>query len=99
MIVETDANIVLGETGVAEVMQNVKVILTTRKGTVPGDRNFGLDFSFLDTPTPQARAQVQVDIFLQVQRYEPRAEIREIAFDFDMERMMPKVRIGIREGA
>jgi len=43
-------NIVFGLADVAEVMQNVRIILTTRKGTVPLDRDFGISQEFLDSP-------------------------------------------------
>ena len=92
-------NIVLGVTGVAEeIMQNVKTIITTRKGTVPLDRDFGISFDFLDAPTPQARGQMETDIFLQIEKYEPRAVLQQIIFEFDplAGGMMPKVKIGMR---
>ena len=34
------------------VLQNIAVILSTPMGTVPLYRDFGLDWSFLDKPTP-----------------------------------------------
>ena len=36
------------------IVQNIAVILTTTKGTAPGDREFGVDMSFLDLPLPVA---------------------------------------------
>lgn len=72
--------VVFGATGIDEVVQNVRTILTTRKGSVPLDRELGLDFSVLDSPLPKAQAALQSDIFLQVQKYEPRAVITRIAF-------------------
>ena len=36
------------------IVQNIAVILTTAKGTAPGDREFGVDMSFLDLPLPVA---------------------------------------------
>ena len=37
------------------VLQNIAVILSTPMGTVPLYRDFGLDWSFLDKPTPVAK--------------------------------------------
>ena len=34
----------------AEVLQNVRTILATRKGTVPLDRDFGLEWEHVDKP-------------------------------------------------
>ena len=33
-----------------EILQNIKTILTTIKGTVPLDRDFGIDSSVIDKP-------------------------------------------------
>ena len=71
-------NVTYGLTGVAEVMQNVRTILTTRRGTVPLDRNFGISFDFLDSPINTTRAKAEQEIFLQLKKYEPRAILRQI---------------------
>lgn len=34
------------------IVQNIAVILATAKGTAPGEREFGVDMSFLDLPLP-----------------------------------------------
>lgn len=39
------------ETEVVEILQNVRTILATRKGSVPLDRDFGLSWQYLDAPT------------------------------------------------
>ena len=43
------------EDTVNAVLQNIAVILSTPMGTVPLCRDFGLDWSFLDKPTPVAK--------------------------------------------
>ena len=35
---------------IEEVIQNIKTILNTIKGTVPLDRDFGIDKSVIDSP-------------------------------------------------
>ena len=77
-------NITYGLTGVPEVMQNVRTILTTRRGTVPLDRDFGISFEFLDSPINTTRAKVEQEIFLQLKRYEPRAILKQIKWDVDI---------------
>ena len=74
------AKVVYGAAGIMEVMQNVRTILGTRKGTVPLDRSFGIDFSFLDDPLPLAQARLKTEVFQQIRKYEPRAILREINF-------------------
>lgn len=78
------AEITLGLTGIPEVMQNVRTILTTRRGTVPLDRNFGISFDFLDSPVNTTIAAAQQEIFMQLKKYEPRANLKEINWDTDV---------------
>jgi uncharacterized protein len=73
-----------GLTNVPEVMQNVRTILTTRRGTVPLDRDFGISFEFLDSPINTTRAKVEQEIFLQLKKYEPRAILKQILWDTDL---------------
>jgi len=77
-------NITFGATGVLAVMQNVRTILTTRKGTQPLDRDFGISFDFLDSPSLLTRAKAEQEVFLALRKYEPRAVLKEIRWDADL---------------
>lgn len=68
----------IGLTGVDEIIQNVKVILNTRKGSVPLDRDFGVDWSIIDKPTPASLNLLKVDIVETVEKYEPRVKVKEV---------------------
>jgi len=68
----------LGLKGPEEVLQNVRVILDTPKGTLPLDRNFGVDWSIVDLPIPVAFQRLKAEIVKAVEKYEPRAVINEI---------------------
>jgi phage baseplate assembly protein W len=94
-------DVVYGATGVEEVLQNVRTILSTRKGSVPLDRNFGIASEFLDSPLPQAQAEINTDVFEQLRKYEPRAQLKEITFDIDPinGRIAPKVKVEVLDVA
>jgi hypothetical protein len=64
-----------GATGVDEVLQNVAMILTTPKFTVPLRRDWFIDYSLLDKPMPQAQAILAQEVFVAIRTYEPRARI------------------------
>lgn len=66
---------------VNEILQNVRTILATTKGTIPLDREFGIDGSVIDMPTMQAQAYLTNEIFQAIRRYEPRVSIDNITFD------------------
>lgn len=63
-----------------EVLQNVRFIVKTRKGSVPLFRDFGVDWNFLDRPIAEARLIAIPDIISEIQTREPRAEIVDISY-------------------
>lgn len=65
----------------AEVIQNVRMIITTVKGTVPLFRDFGLDSTIIDASTLMAQAKISTEIIRQVRKYEPRAKITSIKYE------------------
>jgi phage baseplate assembly protein W len=92
-------NITFGTTGVLAVIQNVRTILTTRKGTQPLDREFGISFDFLDSPVLLTRANAEQECFLALKKYEPRAVLKEIRWETDIQngKFWPDVLIQVVE--
>lgn len=86
-----------------EVAQNVRCILSTRRGSVPLDRNFGLDPDYIDRPQPLARQMAEADIVVTLAQYEPRATVSEILWERADEALdgalYPKVLLLLKEGA
>ena len=87
-----------------EVVQNVRMILTTIKGTLPLDRDFGLSADIIDQPIDRAQAMIIRDVYEQLRACEPRAEIIRVFFqgnDADAAdgRLLPTVTLRIREDA
>lgn len=64
-----------------EILQNVKTILTTRKGSVPMDREFGIDGDIVDLPSAMAQARFTAEIVAAVSKYEPRARVSRVLYD------------------
>jgi len=96
--------IVIGQTGLAEIMQNVRIILTTIKGSVPLDRSFGIDTEFIDKPPLVAKALMTAAIIEEVERQEPRVTVTQVDFvDPGNEKtadgiLVPRVRLKVKEG-
>lgn len=81
-----------------EVMQNVRMIISTIKYSVPMDREFGIEGAILDRPVNVAKAHLTNEIFRAVRRYEPRAVIESIDFDGDESgRLTPSIKVQISE--
>lgn len=68
---------------VKSVVQNIAVLLSTKKGTVPMYREFGLDWRALDKPMPRALQLLRVDIKEAIEEFEPRAQVLSIEFGAD----------------
>lgn len=68
----------------ASVLQNIALLLSTPKGSVPLYREYGLPVTFLDKPTPVAKRAMNADVREALQRWEPRARFISIAFEEDI---------------
>lgn len=90
------------QTVAEEVVQNVRCILTTRKGTVPLHRDFGLSWEHIDKPLPVAKVLLHSEIIDAINEYEPRAKVESVEFDDDTAAAMegilrPRVIISLGE--
>lgn len=68
---------------VNSVLQNIAVILSTPKGSVPQYREFGLDWSYLDRPMPIAKVLMLPEVKEAIERWEPRATFVDISLTED----------------
>jgi len=75
----------------ANVIKCVENILATPVGTVPFDRNFGIDISFLDQPTELSKGQFRIEVVKKLRKYEPRVVVERIEFESRLEKIEPKV--------
>lgn len=83
--------------GEVEVQQNLKMLYTTPAGTIPFDRDFGINTDFLDEPLNVAKGRIIVEYTEKTKRYEPRAKVEEVIFDavVNTGMIIPKVVISI----
>ncbi len=81
-----------------EVLQNVLTICTTMKYSCPLDRDLGLEAEFLDDATNSARAKIASEIVSAVRKFEPRAKVLRVDFEYNPEhsRVVPKILVGLR---
>lgn len=81
-----------------EILQNVAVILSTPKGSVPNYREFGVDATVVDRPLPVAKSLLVSAVTEAVERFEPRARVvrvTSVADEADMGRLIPTVEVEI----
>lgn len=98
VVTATGKNINFGVAGEEEILQNVRMIMTTPKYSVPLDREFGVDATVLDKPLPVARAKMAAAIMDAVRRYEPRVAVTGIEFGGDglTGGLIPKVKVRLK---
>ncbi len=84
-------------TTLEEIAQNVRMIITTAKGSVPLDREFGIDAKALDKPLAVAQAVLSSEIVSAISKYEPRARVTKIVYQGKEQegRLEPTVRIEV----
>ena len=83
---------------VASILQNITMILSTRKGSVPLYRDFGLPMDFVDRPAPVARVMMISAVREAVEDWEPRATVLGVTFDQSAEqagKLIPVVEVEI----
>ncbi len=88
------------ETVTESVMQNVRCIVSTIKGEVPMDRDFGLAGRFIDKPITAARAILITELLEALSAYEPRAKLVSADFEIDPNipgKLIPIVEVEINE--
>lgn len=68
---------------VTSILQNIAIILKTRRGTCPQYREFGLPQDYLGLPIPAAKVLLISEIKDAVEAYEPRAMVLGVTFAGD----------------
>jgi len=82
---------------IEEVLQNVAMIISTVRNTVPLFRDFGISATALDKPTIAAESILIAEIYDAIEMFEPRAEIISVSFvrDETLGRLIPRLEVGI----
>lgn len=76
----------------ADLNRKITLLMTTPVGSIPLDREFGIDWSFIDTPTETAKSLFTAEVVGKIQKFMP--EIRIEAVDWivdDSGNLIPKV--------
>lgn len=78
--ISTDIQLDLSLSGnqAEDIQRNLSFLYATRKGSVPLDRDFGLDWSMLDYPTEVAKNLLAAEIMTQTAKYESRARVSSL---------------------
>lgn len=85
-----------------EVAQNIRTIVTTILGSVPGSRGIGLDWDVVDDTVPVAQARLSGLIISAILEQEPRATVTEVTFSNpnvdEPHKLLPVIKFVVEEG-
>ena len=70
---------------VRSVLQNVALILSTKKGTCPMYRDFGIPMAWVHRPLAAAEALAAAEVAEALAAFEPRATFVDLSLIFDRE--------------
>lgn len=83
------------------ILQNVEIIMTTPKGTVPLCLDFGVDQSFIDYPVSEARIRMIAPIRESIEEWEPRVRVisvKDTVNPLEPNRLSPTAEVTIADG-
>lgn len=76
------------------ILRRLSVLYGTRKGEQALDRDFGIDWSFLDQPMEVAKAMLSSEIITKTNQYIPEVAVSVIQFSTDATgNLVPTVRV------
>lgn len=87
---------ILGVNG--EEVERLKILLTTRVGTVVLDREFGINMDFIDKPYPLSTQLYTIEVIQKIQKYEGEngLKVKTVTFDTDKDditKLLPLITI------
>lgn len=77
---DLSAPLVIGATGMAAILQNIKIIILTLRYSIPLDRAFAHDAKPLDSPGPAITASLTGQLIDAIEKYEPRVKVDSLEF-------------------
>ncbi|MCI2105397.1 MAG: hypothetical protein LKK00_01570 [Intestinimonas sp.] len=76
----------------AELDRQISLLLSTRAGTMPLDRKFGIDMDFLDRPPEIAKSLYTAEVTKKVAAFIPTVRVQEITWTLtESGKLNPKV--------
>ncbi|MEG1491128.1 MAG: hypothetical protein RR394_02670 [Oscillospiraceae bacterium] len=85
------------KTRTEEILQNIGIVLATQKGSVPLCRDLGLSGEIIDQPINISKPLLVSEIISAISEFEPRAEVVEVSFKTDADKLIPIVEVKIIE--
>lgn len=79
-----------------KLQKDMNMLLSTRSGSVPVDREFGLDWGCLDTLPEVAESLLYQELLNKVERYVPDVQIEDVEFEHNPQNGEMRVVVGCK---
>lgn len=66
-----------------DILRCLNTLYSTKQGSQPIDRNFGIDWGFIDNPLPIAQQEYAFEVVKKTREYEPRVKVQKIIYESD----------------
>lgn len=66
-----------------DICKNINTLFSTVAGTVVFDREYGIDNTIFDLPVNMMKSRLTVEYINKVKKYEPRASVKEVIFNYN----------------
>lgn len=66
-----------------DILRCLEMLYSTREGSQPLDRNFGLNWGFVDKPLPVAKQEYAFEVIKKTREYETRVKVQEVSYEFE----------------
>lgn len=79
------------ETELQEIMRNLKTLYETPEGSIPTDRQFGLNQEVLDENIEVAKNDYAVEVIEKTEMYEPRVVVEKVEYEVIKGELVPTI--------
>lgn len=80
---------------VRDIEECLRILYSTKAGTMPLDREFGIDMSCLEKEIGPAKSEFVIEVIAKTDTYEPRVKVSEVTFETDIKTgiLCPRIRL------
>lgn len=81
--------------GKERLLQQLTILLSTPLESVPFDRDFGVNMSFLDMPPDEAKSLFLTQAAEKMEKYIPQLQLESVEFEMENGKLTPKVVVNL----
>lgn len=84
---------------IEDIRKNLSMLYATRAGSLPLNRDFGLEGDFISQPLPVAKSEFEFEVIRKTEIYEPRVRVEKVVYEYDSTNGAMKPIVYLKGGA